>query len=37
MQLQRKLKWDPVNEVFENDQMANRMLERPMRGPWSLA
>ncbi len=37
MLLQRKLKWDPVNEVFEGDAMANRMLDRPMRGPWSLA
>lgn len=37
MQLQRKLTWDPVNEKFANDSMANRMLARPMRGPWSLA
>ena len=37
MLLQRKLKWDPVNEVFDGDQMANRMLQRSMRGPWSLA
>ncbi len=36
MQLQRKLKWDPMNERFENDDMANRMLTRSMRGPWSL-
>jgi predicted dehydrogenase len=37
MQVQRKLAWDPVKEVFANDAMANRMLARPMRGPWSLA
>jgi predicted dehydrogenase len=35
-QLQRKLEWDPVNEVFKNDDEANRMLSRPGRGPWSL-
>ena len=37
MQLQRKLAWDPVKECFANDAMANRMLTRAMRGPWSLA
>ena len=37
MQLQRKLKWDPVNERFDGDDMANRLLTRSMRGPWSLA
>jgi predicted dehydrogenase len=36
MQLQRKLAWDPVKECFADDAMANRMLMRPMRGPWSL-
>lgn len=37
MQLQRKLKWDPVKERFDGDDMANRLLTRAMRGPWSLA
>jgi predicted dehydrogenase len=37
MQVQRKLTWDPVNERFAGDAMANRMLSRPMRGPWALA
>ncbi len=37
MQLQRKLTWDPVRELFAGDAMANRMLTRSMRGPWSLA
>jgi predicted dehydrogenase len=37
MQVQRKLTWDPVSERFAGDAMANRMLSRPMRGPWSLA
>ena len=37
MQLQRKLAWDPVRETFAGDAMANRMLARAMRGPWSLA
>lgn len=36
MQVQRKLAWDPVKERFADDAMANRMLARPMRGPWSL-
>jgi predicted dehydrogenase len=37
MQLQRRLAWDPAKEVFAGDAMANRLLSRPMRGPWSLA
>jgi predicted dehydrogenase len=37
MQLQRKLMWDPVKECFAGDEMANRLLSRPLRGPWSLA
>jgi len=37
MLLQRRLAWDPVRECFAGDAMANRMLSRPMRGPWSLA
>jgi hypothetical protein len=36
MLLGRKLKWDPDNEQFIGDEMANRMLSRPMRSPWRL-
>jgi hypothetical protein len=34
MLLGRKLKWDPDNERFINDEQANRMLSRSMRSPW---
>ncbi len=36
MLLGRKLKWDPENERFINDEQANRMLSRSMRSPWHL-
>ncbi len=36
MLTERKLKWDPQNERFINDEQANRMLSRPMRSPWHL-
>jgi len=36
MLLDRKLKWDPKEEVFIGDEEANRMRSRPMREPWSL-
>jgi len=36
MQLKRKLQWDPAREQFVDDDEANRMLARPMRGPWQL-
>ena len=32
----KDLKWDPEKEVFTNDELANRYLERPMRAPWHL-
>lgn len=34
MRSQRPLKWDPLNECFEDDDAANRMLTRGHRGPW---
>jgi len=37
MVLQRSLRWDPDHELFVNDAEANRLLDRPMRGPWALA
>jgi predicted dehydrogenase len=36
MLLGRKLRWDPDNERFVNDEQANRMLARAMRSPWRL-
>ena len=36
MRLDRKLTWDPVREVFPEDEEANGYLSRPMRAPWSL-
>ena len=34
--LGRKLVWDWDVERFVNDEVANNMLRRPMRAPWSL-
>ena len=36
MQLGRKLQWDPAAEQFVGDPEANRLLSKPMRGPWQL-
>ena len=36
VKLGRKLQWDSATEAFVNDDEANRMLDRPMRGPWKL-
>ncbi|HOZ48046.1 MAG TPA: Gfo/Idh/MocA family oxidoreductase [Candidatus Hydrogenedentes bacterium] len=32
--LGRSLKWDPVREVFPEDEQANRLLRRARRAPW---
>ena len=36
MRTGRKLQWDPVVERFTNSEEGNRMIDRPMRGPWRL-
>jgi len=34
--LNRPLKWDPEKEKFVNDAQADKMLQRPMRVPWTI-
>ncbi len=34
--LKRDLKWDPDKEVFVGDEEANRLVDRPRRGPWQI-
>lgn len=34
MKLPRRLHWDPMKELFENDDEANSMLSRPQRAPY---
>jgi hypothetical protein len=34
--LKRPLKWDPAKEVFPEDGVANRLLDRAKREPWSI-
>jgi hypothetical protein len=34
--LGRRLKWDPVKEVFPDDDEANTYLDRPRRKPYTL-
>ncbi len=36
MQLGRKVQWDPAAERFINDPIADRMLSRAMRAPWTI-
>jgi hypothetical protein len=37
MRLQRKLRWDPAAERFVDDDQANRLLSRAIRGPWQYS
>jgi predicted dehydrogenase len=36
LRLRRPLNWNPVKEEFVDDAPANRLMSRPMRGPWHL-
>jgi hypothetical protein len=36
LRLRRKLYFDPVKQVFINDDAANRLINQPMRAPWHL-
>jgi len=36
VRLGRPLKWDPVREIFPDDPVANRMLSRAPRAPWTI-
>lgn len=36
LQLNRTLYFDPVKQEFINDEGANRLINPPMRGPWSI-
>jgi predicted dehydrogenase len=36
IQLRRPLHFDPVKQRFINDEEANRLINQPMRGHWSL-
>ena len=36
LQLNRTLEFDPVTEQFINDEEANRLVDQPMRAPWTI-
>ncbi len=36
LRLNRTLEYDPVNEMFINDEAANRLIDQPMRGQWKI-
>ncbi len=36
LKLGRSLKFDPVKQVFIDDEGANRLIDQPMRAPWNV-
>lgn len=36
LRLGRSLKFDPVKQLFVDDVGANRLIDQPMRGPWTM-
>ncbi len=36
LRLGRSLKFDPVKQLFVDDEGANRLIDQPMRGPWII-
>jgi myo-inositol 2-dehydrogenase / D-chiro-inositol 1-dehydrogenase len=36
LRLGRNLKFDPEQQVFIDDEGANRLVDQPMRGPWTI-
>lgn len=36
IRLDRNLEWDPDKEQFVGDDEANRLVDRPRRGPWQI-
>ncbi|KUL19824.1 MAG: NADH-dependent dehydrogenase [Proteiniphilum sp. 51_7] len=36
LQLNRTLEYDPVKEMFVNDEEANRLIDQPTRAPWTI-
>ncbi len=36
LRLNRTLEYDPVNEMFINDEAANRLIDQPMCGQWKI-
>jgi hypothetical protein len=36
LQLGRTLHFDPATQQFIDDEAANRLINQPMRAPWSI-
>lgn len=36
LRLGRSLKFDPIKQLFVDDEGANRLIDQPMRGPWTM-